>query len=78
MTNKQKKEFDAWAVGTITGQAMGSNIDYLPEEESVYSRIDTHPRVLILRALGYKIENWEGYAQAEINELGSDSLKKGA
>lgn len=31
--------------------------------------LDTNPRVIYLRSLGYKFDTWEGYAWAEINEM---------
>lgn len=40
------------------------------------SSLDNNARVLYLRSLGYTIDTWEGYAQAEINEIGSELVMK--
>jgi len=69
MTKNERKKFDEWAVGSINEKAIGSNVDYA--DEDVFTGLDSLPRVIYLRSLGYKFDSWEGYAQAEINELGT-------
>jgi hypothetical protein len=38
-------------------------------EFDVIGGFDEIPRVIYLRSLGYKFDNWEGYAWAEIDQM---------
>jgi hypothetical protein len=73
MTKLEQKKFDEWAVGKIDHKASLSDVDY-EEGGDLITGLDSLPRVVYLRSLCYKFDSWEGYAQAEINEMGSDRL----
>lgn len=63
MTNNQRKQFDKWAVGTVDNETIEGEIEF-----DVVKGLDAVPRVRHLKSLGYKIDSWQGYAWAELNE----------
>ncbi len=69
MTNKQRKQFDEWAVGTIGNTDNDIELDVADG----FNQID---RVVYLISLGYIITNWDQYAQAEINEMAGRIINK--
>jgi hypothetical protein len=68
MTKKELKKFHEWATGEIKATDSVTNEEI---EFDVTTGLDSMPRVIYLRSLGYKFDSWEGYAQAEINEMGT-------
>lgn len=68
MTKNERKEFNAWAVGTVEEVKQDTALDY-EEGSDFLTALNSIPRVQYLKILGYTIDTWEAYAFAEINEM---------
>jgi hypothetical protein len=66
VTKNEMKQFNEWKDATSeTVRPLKSEIEF-----DVHTGLDSMHRVQYLKTLGYKITNWDEYAQAEINEMG--------
>jgi hypothetical protein len=65
MTKTDMKLVNEWKDGTYASDALTQT----EIEFDVLNGLDSMPRVIYLRSLGYHFDNWAGYVQAEINEL---------
>ena len=67
MTKKELKQFHEWATGEINANESVKNDEL--EFDSV-TDLQSIPRVIYLKSLGYTIKTWEAYVWAEIDQMG--------